>query len=48
MGGPSNMDRAIYRYNNDADYVASIQGFAAAFRSDPGWLARVYYWSTWG
>ncbi len=48
MGGPANMDRAIYRYNNDADYVASIQGFAAAFRSDPGWLARVYYWSTWG
>lgn len=48
MGGPANMDRAIYRYNNDADYVASIQSFAAAFRSDPGWLARMYYWSTWG
>jgi hypothetical protein len=48
MGGPANMDRAIYRYNNDADYVASIQGFAAAFRSDPSWLGRVYYWSTWG
>ncbi len=48
MGGPGNMDRAIYRYNNDRDYVASVQGFAAAFRADPGWVARIYYWSTSG
>ena len=48
MGGPGNMDRAIYRYNNDADYVASVEGFAAALRDDPGWLDRLYYWSTTG
>ena len=48
MGGPGNMDRAIYRYNNDSDYVASVQGFAAALRADPSWLDRLYFWSTSG
>lgn len=48
MGGPANMDRAIYRYNNDTDYVDSIQGFAGAFRADPGWVDRLYYWGTAG
>jgi len=48
MGGPGNMDRAIYRYNNDFDYVASVKGFAAALRDDPAWLDRLYYWSTAG
>ncbi|HEX6349836.1 MAG TPA: lytic murein transglycosylase [Candidatus Dormibacteraeota bacterium] len=48
MGGPGNMDRAIYRYNNDSDYVASVEDFAAALREDPGWLDRLYYWSTAG
>jgi hypothetical protein len=48
MGGPANMSRAIYRYNNDSDYVASVQAFAAAFRADPLWVDRMYYWSTAG
>jgi membrane-bound lytic murein transglycosylase B len=48
MGGPGNMDRAIYRYNNDTDYVASVKGFARAIREDGGWLDRLYYWSTTG
>jgi membrane-bound lytic murein transglycosylase B len=48
MGGPGNMDRAIYRYNNDADYVASVKGFAGAIRDDAVWLDRLYYWSTSG
>lgn len=48
MGGPSSMDRAIYRYNNDRDYVASIQGFAAALRADPSLFDRMFYWSTAG
>lgn len=48
MGGPGNMDRAIFRYNNDANYVASVDGFADAFRSDPSWVDRMYYWSTAG
>ncbi len=48
MGGPGDMDRAIYRYNNDRDYVRSINSFAAAFRADPTWLETMYYWSTAG
>jgi len=48
MGAPGNMERAIYRYNNDSDYVASVQWFAAAFRADPAWVPRIYYWSTAG
>jgi membrane-bound lytic murein transglycosylase B len=48
MGGPGNMDRAIYRYNNDSDYVASVKGFAAALREDGSWLDRLYFWSTSG
>lgn len=48
MGGPGDMNKAIYRYNNDADYVASIQSFAAAFRADPMWVDRMYFWSTSG
>jgi hypothetical protein len=42
------MDRAIYRYNNDTDYVASVKGFASAIRDDSAWLDRLYYWSTTG
>lgn len=48
MGAPGNMDRAIFRYNNDDDYVAAVEGFAGAIRSDPTWLSRLYYWSTFG
>jgi len=48
MGAPGNMDRAIYRYNNDSDYVQSVESFAAAFRADPTWVKRIYYWSTAG
>lgn len=48
MGGPADMRRAIFRYNNDDDYVASVQAFAATFRLDPSFLTRMYYWSTAG
>lgn len=48
MGAPANMDRAIFRYNNDIDYVRSVESFAAAFRADPTWVKRMYYWSTAG
>ena len=48
MGAPANMDRAIFRYNNDNDYVRSVESFAAAFRADPTWVERIYYWSTAG
>lgn len=48
MGAPANYDRALYRYNNDSDYVEAIEHFATAMRLDPTWLPRLYYWSTYG
>lgn len=48
MGGPGDMRKAIFRYNNDNDYVASVQAFADAFRLDPGYVRRLYYWGTSG
>jgi membrane-bound lytic murein transglycosylase B len=47
-GAPYNMRNAIWHYNNSFDYVDSVEGFARAYRSDPGWLDRMYYWNTFG
>lgn len=47
-GAPADYDRAIFRYNNDREYVEAIKHFAAAMRSDQTWLDRLYYWSTYG
>jgi soluble lytic murein transglycosylase-like protein len=47
-GAPGDYDRAILRYNRDDDYVAAVKSYAAALRSDPFWLLRFYYWSTFG
>jgi membrane-bound lytic murein transglycosylase B len=47
-GAPGNMPRAIFRYNNDLDYVDAVEAFAAAIRADPLWLNRLFYWSTQG
>lgn len=47
-GAPSNYGRAILAYNHDTNYEAAIEHFAAALRSDPLWLTRLYYWSTFG
>jgi soluble lytic murein transglycosylase-like protein len=47
-GAPYNMRNAIWHYNNDFDYVDSVESFARAYRSDPGWLDRMYYWNTYG
>ncbi|GEM_PF-1024019 len=47
-GAPYNMRNAIWHYNNDYDYVDSVESFARAFRSNPGWLDRMYYWNTFG
>jgi membrane-bound lytic murein transglycosylase B len=47
-GAPYNMRNAIYHYNLDYDYVDSVESFARAYRSDPGWLDRMYYWNTYG
>lgn len=47
-GAPYNMRNAIWHYNNSFDYVDSVEAFARAYRADPGWLDRMYYWNTFG
>jgi len=47
-GAPTNYQRALLAYNHDTNYVAAVDHFAAALRSDPLWLPRLYYWSTYG
>lgn len=47
-GGRRNMDVAIYAYNHSDDYVAAVDYYADAIRSDPTWLDRLYYWNTAG
>ena len=47
-GAPVNMRNAIYHYNLDYDYVDAVEDFARAYRTDPGWLDRMYYWNTIG
>ena len=39
---------SFYHYNLDFNYVDSVELFARAYRSDPGWLDRMYYWNTYG
>ena len=39
---------AIWHYNLSYDYVDSVEDFARAYRADPGWLDRMYYWDTFG
>jgi membrane-bound lytic murein transglycosylase B len=47
-GAPGNMRQAIFHYNNDYDYVDAVEFFARAYRADPQWLDRMYYWNTTG
>jgi soluble lytic murein transglycosylase-like protein len=47
-GAPYNMRLAIWHYNLDYDYVDAVEYFARAYRTDPGWLDRMYYWNTYG
>jgi soluble lytic murein transglycosylase-like protein len=47
-GAPGNMPNAIFHYNNDYDYVNAVEFFARAYRADPQWLDRMYYWNTTG
>jgi membrane-bound lytic murein transglycosylase B len=47
-GAPGNMRQAIFHYNLDYDYVDSVVFFARAYRADPHWLDRMYYWNTTG
>ena len=47
-GAPYDMRTAIWHYNLDYNYVDSVEFFARAYRADPGWLDRMYYWNTYG
>jgi len=47
-GAPGNMRQAIFHYNLDYDYVDAVEFFARAYRADPRWLDRMYYWNTTG
>ena len=47
-GAPYDMRTAIWHYNLSYDYVDSVEYFARAYRADPGWLDRMYYWDTFG
>ena len=44
----ANPRQAIWHYNNDYDYVDSVEFFARAIRADPTFLDRLYYWNTTG
>jgi hypothetical protein len=44
----ANPRQAIWHYNNDYDYVDSVEFFARAMRADPTFLDRLYYWNTTG
>jgi len=45
-GAPYDMRTAIWHYNLSYDYVDSVEDFARAYRADPTWLDRMYYWDT--
>jgi soluble lytic murein transglycosylase-like protein len=47
-GAPYDMRNAIYHYNLDFNYVDAVEELARAFRADPAWLDRIYYWNTFG
>lgn len=47
-GAPYDMRNAIFHYNLDFDYVDAVETLAHAFRTNPAWLDRVYYWNTFG
>ena len=47
-GAPEDYHRAVLAYNHDENYAAAVAHFAGALRSDPLWLPRLYYWSTYG
>ncbi|HEY6116766.1 MAG TPA: lytic transglycosylase domain-containing protein [Candidatus Dormibacteraeota bacterium] len=47
-GAPYDMRTAIWHYNLSYDYVDSVESFARAYRADPAWLDRMYYWNTTG
>ncbi len=43
-GGPENMDRALFGYNNSDYYVAAVSAYADVLREDPRALAGYHAW----
>ena len=43
-GGPANMDRALYSYNNDDRYVAAVKAYASVLVEEPKAFDGYYEW----
>ena len=43
-GAPKNMDRAIWAYNHDNDYVDAVKKYAEVMRADPNAYRGFYGW----
>lgn len=43
-GGPSDMERALFSYNNDDRYVAAVQAYASVLLADPRAYAGYHEW----
>lgn len=43
-GGPADMDRALFSYNNDDRYVAAVKAYASVLLDDPKAFDGYYQW----
>lgn len=43
-GGPSDMNGAIWGYNNSDNYVTAVQAYASVLRADPAAYDAIYHW----
>ena len=43
-GGPTDMDRALFSYNNDDRYVAAVKAYASVLLADPRAYAGYHEW----
>ena len=43
-GGPADMDRALFSYNNDDRYVAAVKAYASVLLADPAAFDGYYQW----
>jgi len=43
-GGPGDMDRALFSYNNDDRYVAAVKAYASVILDDPKAFDGYYQW----
>jgi hypothetical protein len=43
-GGPANLEKAIWGYNNSNHYVRAVLGYAALLQQDPAAFRGLYHW----